>query len=124
MLNKVVILQFIVSSNYSVKMFCMSAKCASIAGLISSSSRSYRIVKRVTWSRLEVVSVSSMEVASGVELVVSLVIDLPLVQEHILVMGVVWQIGGTIGVSKIFPSGVLGMSGGELGVGGVVRHSG
>lgn len=52
----------------------------------------------------------------------SLFAGLPLDLERILFSRVVWRVGFSIGVSKISHSGVLGLSGGRLGVGGVVHH--
>lgn len=66
---------------------------------------------------------SSMMNVSQVGLTL-LVTDPSLVWKHILVMRVVWQVAGSDDVSKIYPSGVLDLSVGGLGIRGVVRHRG
>lgn len=106
-----------------VNIFCRTVNYGSIADLIPSSSRSFRLLNRVAWSRLGEFSTSSMVIASGVRLL-PLGIDLPLVCVHLLVKGVAPRVGDSIGVSKICPPGVLGRSGRQFGVAGVVHYSG
>lgn len=76
--------------------------------LIPSSSMSFRLLNREAWSRLVEFSLSSMVIVPAVGLA-SLVVDLTLVWECILVMRVVWEVEGFVWVSKICPSGVLGL---------------
>lgn len=79
MLSRFVILCFIVSSICLMNMLCSAVNCASIASLISFSSRSFRVLNRVARSSLEEFYVSSAVIASKVGLAVSLVVDTPLV---------------------------------------------
>lgn len=55
-------------------------------------------MNRVAWTSLGDVSVSLLAEASGVVLAASLVVGLLLVWECILVMRVVWQEVGSVGV--------------------------
>lgn len=108
-----------VSSIVWVNIFCSAANCASIAGIILSSNRSFRVLNWLAWSRLGEggVSVSLIMMVSQVELGF-LVIGFILVCELNLVKKVVWRVGGTIVVSKICPSWVLSLSGGDWVLGG------
>lgn len=84
-LAKVFIFRFILFSICMVNIFRRAMNCASIASLIQSSSKSFKVLNKVTWSSLRGVSVLSVKIASRIELAAFLVIDLPLIWEQILI---------------------------------------
>lgn len=108
--DRVIILQFIMSSICWVNMLCSPVKITSIASWIASFSRPFMVLNKVAWSSLGECSVLSVMISSGVGLAASLVLNLPLIWESILVIRVVWLVGGPMGVSKICLSGVMALS--------------